>query len=123
DSDSLSVGKAVGWNSLVNVLSGISKLGFDNISSVISHIISAGYRQHVMAVFENAQDRIDDLSQLTDYAARYEKLEDLLADVALSEGFKGDSVASDQDNSDEAVVLSTVHQAKGLEWKAVFVIG
>ena len=46
-----------------------------------------------------------------------------MADAALSEGFKGERVAGAEEGADEYLVLSTIHQAKGLEWETVFLIG
>jgi DNA helicase-2/ATP-dependent DNA helicase PcrA len=46
-----------------------------------------------------------------------------LSDIALSEGFRGESIIKNSDKPNESLSLSTIHQAKGLEWKVVFVIG
>ena len=46
-----------------------------------------------------------------------------MADTALSENFRGQSGDEESDGLGEQLVLSTIHQAKGLEWRAVFVIG
>ena len=62
---------------------------------------------------------MQDLEQLALFAGKYKSLNSFLADVSLQEAFSaGAAVASE---NDEALVLSTVHQAKGLEWEAVFV--
>jgi DNA helicase-2/ATP-dependent DNA helicase PcrA len=68
--------------------------------------------------YENYKDRLDDLSQLVNFVALYGDLEKLLADVTLSEDFGGT-----HEHDKRAVVLSTIHQAKGLEWSVVFIIG
>ncbi|MBT7007176.1 ATP-dependent helicase, partial [Candidatus Falkowbacteria bacterium] len=47
-----------------------------------------------------------------------DNLDQLLADVLLSETFDNKESADKK-----AVVLSTIHQAKGLEWATVFIIG
>jgi DNA helicase-2/ATP-dependent DNA helicase PcrA len=75
--------------------------------------------------FENAQDRLQDLRELVNFAHTYKKLKDFLADVTLREGFKGETLLESGANDDprDDLVLSTIHQAKGLEWRAVFVIG
>ena len=90
-------------------------------------MLDNGYHQHVLLNFENARDRIEDLKELANFAHTYKNLKDFLADATLREGFKGESLlekAGDAASSEEdLLVLSTIHQAKGLEWKAVFVIG
>ena len=74
--------------------------------------------------FENAEDRLEDLKELVNFAHTYKKLKDFLADVTLREGFKGESILNHdgEEGPRNELVLSTIHQAKGLEWRAVFVI-
>lgn len=94
------------------------------VDAMIEYLISAFYENYAEAVFENAGDRIEDLEQLGLFARQYEALTEFLADATLSEGFRGErgkAIADDKDT--EYLVLSTIHQAKGLEWKNVFVLG
>jgi len=107
-------------NSLLNTLIAQEK---DFIATAIKLIIKSEYEIYLKANYENAKDRIEDLNQLANFALQYEKLENFLADVTLSEGFKGEQIEGYQEGPDEALVLSTIHQAKGLEWKHVFLLG
>lgn len=91
-------------------------------SEMIEYILDDFYRDWAEAEFENAMERIEDLEQLAVFAQGYDLLEQFLADAALSEGFRGDR-SSLTDPEKDYLVLSTIHQAKGLEWKNVFVIG
>jgi len=95
----------------------------DFIATAIKQVLKADYETYLKAVFDNAKDRIEDLNQLANFALQYSKLEEFLSDVTLSEGFKGETTDGSNDGPDESLVLSTIHQAKGLEWKYVFVIG
>ncbi|MBD3359147.1 MAG: AAA family ATPase [Candidatus Buchananbacteria bacterium] len=95
----------------------------DFIATAIKQILKADYQDYLKTNFENAKDRLEDLNQLANFALQYEKLEDFLSDVTLSEGFKGETVEQYQAGSSEILILSTIHQAKGLEWKYLFVIG
>ncbi len=91
---------------------------------LIEHILEGGYNQHVLMNFDNAKDRLNDLRELVNFAHTYKSLKDFLADVTLRESFKGESILRPaEDNETDELVLSTIHQAKGLEWRAVFVIG
>lgn len=92
---------------------------------LIEDILENGYQKHVLLNFDNARDRLEDLKELVNFAHTYKSLKEFLADATLREGFKGESLVEDPDRVQEqsALVLSTIHQAKGLEWKAVFVIG
>ncbi len=96
----------------------------DHPDTLIEEILDKGYNKHVLMNFENAKDRLEDLRELVNFAHTYPNLKDFLIDVTLREGFKGESLlqGADGEVSDEELVLSTIHQAKGLEWRAVFVI-
>jgi len=70
--------------------------------------------------FANADQRIEDIDQLADYADAFEGLEAFLTELALVSSFGAEDVVG-ADEEDERVTLSSVHQAKGLEWGRVFV--
>ncbi|MCX6740549.1 MAG: ATP-dependent helicase [Candidatus Parcubacteria bacterium] len=95
----------------------------DFIASAIRQIIKADYEIYIKNNYDNAKDRLEDLLQLSNFALSYDKLDDFLSDVTLSEGFRGEQIEGYKEGPDESIVLSTIHQAKGLEWKHVFVIG
>jgi DNA helicase-2/ATP-dependent DNA helicase PcrA len=63
-----------------------------------------------------------DLEHFQSLAERYRSLEAMLADMALEPPTDsiGDILAVDEEEG--YVTLSTIHSAKGLEWRAVFVI-
>ena len=66
--------------------------------------------------YDNADERLEDLEQVAaSLAAAEGGVEDFLSQTSLLSSV--DSAAES-----DCVTLSTVHQAKGLEWKAVFVI-
>jgi ATP-dependent DNA helicase UvrD/PcrA len=108
---------------LNGLLTYLLKQNKDFIATAITQILKADYETYLKSNFDNAKDRIEDLNQLANFATQYDKLEDFLSDVTLSEGFKGERVEGYNEGPDESLVLSTIHQAKGLEWKYVFVIG
>ena len=89
---------------------------------IIRNIIDSGYSDYVVTHFDNAKDRVDDLHELVNFAHSYKSIRKLLHDVTLRESFKGETVTGAPKHQ-EHLVLSTIHQAKGLEWKAVFIIG
>src|SRR5204863_1681896 len=92
-----------------------------NPSESIRLVVERGYADYARAKFANAQARLDDLEQLSQYALRYDDVNAFLEEVALANPLAGEDVAV-VGPEDEKVVLSSVHQAKGLEWRAVFVI-
>ena len=108
------------FRSLLRMLNGE---GMRRNPSEAIHLIldQGGYADYVRAKFQNAQARLDDLEQLSQYAMRYGDVEEFLDEVALSNPIAGEDTAV-VGAEDEKVVLSSVHQAKGLEWRNVFVI-
>jgi DNA helicase-2/ATP-dependent DNA helicase PcrA len=92
------------------------------LSKALDIVLRSGYDDYVKSHFENAKDRLEDLSQLILFSKNYESIEGFLADVALSEGFRGEKTPA-SDNESDKLLLTTIHQAKGLEWRSVFVIG
>lgn len=90
-------------------------------SSMIRAIITGGYRDYVEAEYPDFMERLDDLEQFALFAEGYDDLVKFLEEVSLTEEYgakRNKSVPKD----DEKMVLSTIHQAKGLEWGAVFVM-
>lgn len=79
------------------------------------------YADHLRSTFRNADNRLADLEQLSRYAAQFDSLEAFLGELALVSGISGEDIVEGPGERDEYVVLSSVHQAKGLEWPVVFV--
>lgn len=83
-----------------------------------------GYNPLLEVRFDDWPRRRRDLETLVDLCERYRSLSSMLSDLALDPP----STASEEglvgggERERERVVLSTMHSAKGLEWRAVFVI-
>jgi DNA helicase-2/ATP-dependent DNA helicase PcrA len=88
---------------------------------MVREVLAGGYREYVRAHLENAASRLDDLEQLGLFADGYEGLDAFLDEVSLMNELSGEDVAAEPGER-ERVTLSTVHQAKGLEWRAVFLV-
>jgi DNA helicase-2/ATP-dependent DNA helicase PcrA len=101
----------------------------NNPAKQIELVLTHGYEQYLQENYENADLRIEDLKGLAAYATRYKSTEDFLSELALlsTERFKepqplvGEELLEGAEE-DELLTLTSVHQAKGLEWKAVFII-
>jgi len=73
--------------------------------------------------YDRAEPRLADLDQLQTIAAGYPDRASFLAALALEPPqATSDLGEGAEDTQDDALVLSTVHSAKGREWDAVFVI-
>ena len=115
-------GAGASLNSLRSLLEMLAGEGMKhNPSESIRLIVEKGYADYARAKFANAQARLDDLEQLSQYALRYDDVNAFLDEVALANPMAGEDVAV-LGPEDEKIVLSSVHQAKGLEWRIVFVI-
>lgn len=90
-------------------------------SEMLPSIIEGVYREHAERSFPNATSRLEDLEHLQSFARDFHDIEEFLTQLSLLAGqdAAGAGGASRDENS---VCLSTVHQAKGLEWRAVFVV-
>jgi len=86
----------------------------------IRRVVELFYGQWVRANLENAGSRLDDLEQLALFADGYPDVSSFLAEITLLNELSGEDLVGGP--PDEAVTLSTIHQAKGLEWRAVFLV-
>jgi DNA helicase-2/ATP-dependent DNA helicase PcrA len=87
----------------------------------IELVLEGGYEEYLRAEFLNADSRVEDIRQLAEYARGYEDVDGFLAEVSLLSELSAETV-SEGGEGDEKLVLSSIHQAKGLEWRAVFVV-
>ena len=82
--------------------------------------IDGWYGDYLKGAFSNYVSRLDDLKSMIGFASRYEDMQELLAQVMLLNSETSDRSA---DPAADALRLTTVHQAKGLEYAVVFLIG
>jgi DNA helicase II / ATP-dependent DNA helicase PcrA len=87
---------------------------------MIESVMEAVYDDYLLANYPNYEQRREDLNTLANFAKQYESAQAFLDQLALLTGLDTD-VAQRNEETDR-VVLTSVHQAKGLEWKVVFVI-
>lgn len=84
-------------------------------------VLGSGYRDYLHMAYENPDSRLEDLYQLAVLARQYETLENFLSELVLLGELYGQEVRPVVVDPGR-LVLSSVHQAKGLEWWAVFVL-
>lgn len=112
------------WEQLCYTLDELAPDGeFARPSDMIYSILEGVYDNYMRATFENYDHRKQDLEQLMEYGGNYDDVLEFLAQLSLMSSVDGDPAKDQQDDKKkDAVVLSSIHQAKGLEWKVVFVI-
>ncbi len=106
-------------NRLINLMEKLER--HENIAQIVHTVVEGHYGDFAKSAFNNAETRLEDLKQFADYAGRYANLEVFLSDLALVAQVAAEGVGTG-DAPDEKLTLSTVHQAKGLEWRAVFIL-
>ena len=90
-------------------------------SAMIEHVMASGYNEYLKVTFENSELRMEDLRQLAQFSKKYTNLTEFLAELSLQTNVEAQENTQKVDEKDK-VRLSTIHQAKGLEYDAVFVI-
>lgn len=109
----------VGFNAAAETL--CAALAQTSLSEQISRIVKVSYLEYLESEYPNAADRLEDLHQLEQFAVSYEANRQLfLEEVTLRDEFAG---GAQEVRPKERIILSTIHQAKGLEWDTVFVMG
>jgi len=113
------------WEQLCHTLDELAPEGkFERPSNMIFSILEGVYEDYMLATFDNYEHRKQDIEQLMQYGENYEDILEFLAQLSLMSSVDGDPVEGDQQKQDssDSVMLSSIHQAKGLEWKVVFVV-
>lgn len=89
-------------------------------SELVRLIVEGWYSLYLRQTYPNWRDREDDLQSLIGFAGQYPTLTDLLSQLILLNSETTDRSIEDDG---EKIRLTTIHQAKGLEFPVVFVIG
>jgi DNA helicase-2/ATP-dependent DNA helicase PcrA len=94
----------------------------DSPSEVIFEVIKL-IEDYIRSKYPDWQDRLDDLNQLSIYAQNYPTIRNFLESLALNlSDIESKTVRMGIQYQDEKpVILSTIHRAKGLEWRVVFI--
>ena len=88
---------------------------------MIQFVLESSYEEYLKQTYTNYRSRLEDLEQLASFALQFKSPEDFLAQLALLTNLEAEGEGpSPRDR--EMVRLSTIHQAKGLEFDVVFVI-
>ncbi|HEX8147423.1 MAG TPA: ATP-dependent helicase [Pyrinomonadaceae bacterium] len=130
DADAAASKRGAGWPGFRSLLEELVRDEVRNSPArQIETVLARGYEDHLESNYENAEARLEDLRQLAHYASRYTSADEFLAELSLlsterygaPQGLTSEDVVEGGDE-DELLTLSSVHQAKGLEWRAVFIL-
>ena len=109
------------WESLALSLQDMKQTNETTTPDQVVEIgLEGWYSLYLQGAYTNYVNRMDDLRSLIGFAARFEEMQELIAQITLLNSEVADRNIED---SDAAIRLTTVHQAKGLEYDIVFLIG
>jgi len=107
-----------GYRGFTKLLNELAEL--NSPADMIERVMDRFYDDYLVTHYDGANLRREDIRGLANFAGQYNTVASFLADIALAGEFSGETVVTGPDEWD-FVVLSTVHQAKGLEWPVVFI--
>jgi len=111
-----------GWSKFLNTIQTLTKEELEGAPSpMIEAVLLGGYMEYLQERWPDYENRAEDLEQLKNYSVRFANLETFLSELALLRNVVGEDVV-EAEVDEERLILSTIHQAKGLEWSYVFLI-
>ena len=111
-----------GWKNFVDIWKKIIGVKQESPAEIVRAVLSSNYINYLESEYIDARERREDLEQLAVFAEQYENLERFLGEAILQESFGQVNLNNAKVEKDQKVILSTIHQAKGLEWNTVFLI-
>jgi DNA helicase-2/ATP-dependent DNA helicase PcrA len=89
-------------------------------SDAVEVAIDGWYGDYMKGEYADYTDRVEELKGLVGFAAQFTQMSEFLAQIMLLNGETSENrIETDQ----ESIKLTTIHQAKGLEYDVVFLIG
>jgi DNA helicase-2/ATP-dependent DNA helicase PcrA len=80
------------------------------------------YQPQLQRIYDDAMVREGDLVQLQHIASTYSSRERFLTEVTLDPPEATSDQAGEPQRDDDYLILSTIHSAKGQEWKTVYIL-
>jgi DNA helicase-2/ATP-dependent DNA helicase PcrA len=95
-----------------------AKMSISDKASMITDF----YRPLLSGKYDDWQKRMKDIETFITISERYNNINDLLNEMALEPPTESVVDIEAESKEDEFLTLSTIHSAKGLEWRIVFII-
>ena len=114
----------VSWSKLSDELGRYGHKAFpERVKDLVDVFLDTFYRERLRKDYDNADDRENDIRELLADIAGHDSAKAFLSDVALLTNLDREAARKDAAGAPGGtVLLSTVHQAKGLEWPVVILI-
>ncbi len=107
----------IGWNDFLQIYNKLKDVSEVGAGDLIRILLESKYVEYIENEYPDYRERMQDLEQMAGFADKAESLDAFLAESSLQENFRTPTASLNN-----KIVLSTIHQAKGLEWDAVFII-
>ena len=91
-----------------------------NPGKMLKLVLDAGYKEYLQENYDNHERRLNDLQELGGFAVQFGNLEEFLTQLSLLTNVEAEDNAPK--DGEDRLRLTTIHQAKGLEFDVVFVI-
>ncbi|MBN1557386.1 MAG: ATP-dependent helicase [Lentisphaerae bacterium] len=109
------------WAPVAAVMAAYEQDGLaEDAGETIHRFVDGFYARRARDTFDNADARLDDIRELILFTSRFERADAFLSEVALLTNLDAEDEQARDDG--DALRLSTIHQAKGLEWPAVILL-
>lgn len=118
----LSTRGQVGWADFLSIWDKMMAVPREP-AELIHAVMQSKYADYLESEYPDYRERLQDIEQLGKFAEREKDLHTFLSNASLQESYAASQVRdAGRTDDDEKIVLSTIHQAKGLEWDAVFIL-
>lgn len=112
-----------GWKSLVGTLRQLEDADRENVPWLIQIILESHYGKYLKEKYpDDFAERIMGIERLAAYGSRCASLREFLESLILEEALIMEDL-KEENPEKEYLTLSTIHSAKGKEWKTVLLIG
>jgi DNA helicase-2/ATP-dependent DNA helicase PcrA len=115
---------AADWQQIGFILDEMTPIeGFSRPSDMIYSVLEGMYDDYMKSSFDNYEHRKNDVEKLLEYGTTFDDVLLFLEQLSLMSNTDGDPAAKKKEaDAGQQVTMSSIHQAKGLEWKVVFLI-
>ena len=111
---------AVPWTQFVTTISQLEDESTRrSAAKMLRLVMDAGYDDYLKETYDNYARRLEEIQQLAEFAFQFGTVEEFLTQLALLTNVEAEADPADDS---EKIKLSTIHQAKGLEFEVVFII-
>jgi DNA helicase-2/ATP-dependent DNA helicase PcrA len=111
------------WKKIEGIFTAYREESLDaDPGEIVYRFGKAFYNEFMVENFDNSKYRAEDIDGLIDFTTKFESTEAFLSEIALLTNLDAENGSPAETEPADAFRLSTIHQAKGLEFKVVFVL-